>query len=146
MNNEKRIRRYRERLELIETRLAQINEWTKNLSVDEFEKNELVKLAAYKAFQEIIDAAMDIVAMICKDSKLTPKDDHSNIKIISKKKILDEKLAGTLADGNGLRNIIMHKYILVDDKRAFIEITESLDDFEYFVEVVENWIESHLKR
>ncbi|MGQ4915896.1 MAG: hypothetical protein ACP6IU_14285 [Candidatus Asgardarchaeia archaeon] len=38
MNNEKRIRRYRERLELIETRLAQINEWTKNLSVDEFEK------------------------------------------------------------------------------------------------------------
>lgn len=84
--------------------------------------------------------------MICKDSKLTPKDDYSNIKIITKKKILDEKLAGTLADGNGLRNIIMHKYILVDDKRAFIEITESLDDFEYFVEVVENWIERHLKR
>lgn len=146
MISEKRIRKYRDRLGLIETRVSQISDWTNQLTIDDFEKNELVKLATYKAFQEIIESAMDIVAMLCKDCKITPKDDYNNIKSLLNKGILDRKLAGILTDGNGLRNILVHKYTIVDDKRAFIEITESLIEFERFIEVVENWIERNLKK
>ena len=33
-------------------------------------------MATYKAFQEIVESYMDIIAMACKDEEIVPKDDY----------------------------------------------------------------------
>ncbi|MHA1596027.1 MAG: type VII toxin-antitoxin system HepT family RNase toxin [Candidatus Asgardarchaeia archaeon] len=144
--DEKRVKRYKEKLDLIETRISQIREWTDGFNEEDFDKNELVKLATYKAFQEIVEGSMDLIAMLCKDNGVPPKDDYSNVEALLKKKIMDDELSRIMIEGNGLRNRIVHKYDKLDDKKAFVEIVDSLTEFERFIEVVENWIEKRLKR
>lgn len=57
-------------------------------------------LAVYKAAQEIMEASLDIVAMVCKDSKLVPKDDYANIEMLHGKGIIREKLKAALTEAN----------------------------------------------
>ncbi|MGQ4833954.1 MAG: DUF86 domain-containing protein [Candidatus Asgardarchaeia archaeon] len=142
--NKQRSERYREKLNLIEMRISQIINWTSNLDEDDFQKNDLVKLAVYKAFQEIVESSMDIISMICKDIGIPPKDDYTNIETLLKQGILDTALANIMFSGNGLRNRIVHRYNTLDDRRAFIEIIEAIPEFERFVEVIEEWIKKHL--
>jgi len=130
-----RLKRYKEKLDLIERRLDEVFEW-KVL----FLSDEKSKLASYKAFQEIVEASMDIIAMIIKDENLVPKDDYSNIDIAEENKLLSNDLCTQLRDMNGLRNRIIHEYNDLSDKTAL----ESIDNFHpevtKFMEQIEKWL------
>ena len=54
----------------------QIGEWALSNANLDFAEDEMTQLATYKAFQEITEACLDIVAMICKDSGGIPRDDY----------------------------------------------------------------------
>lgn len=92
-----------DKTEVITRRSSEIEEWI-GPDVQAFITDEKTKLATYKAFQEIVEASFDIVAMMLKDVKVPPKDDYTNLKLLLQKKIIDRKMAGLLAESNGLRN------------------------------------------
>ena len=81
MMDEDRLKRYWDKINLVSKRSTQINEWTA-VSLNDFSTDEKTKLATYKAFEEIVEACMDIVAMMCKDLKIPPKDDYTNIELL----------------------------------------------------------------
>jgi len=56
-----RLRRYLEKIEHIGERIEDIKTWLG----EEEEVGKKTRLAVYKAMQEAIEAAMDMVAMIC---------------------------------------------------------------------------------
>jgi uncharacterized protein YutE (UPF0331/DUF86 family) len=62
---EDRVRRYRDKINLISKRSTEIREWTA-ISPEKFKIDEKTKLATYKAFQEVAEACTDIVAMMQK--------------------------------------------------------------------------------
>jgi len=64
-----RLERYKDKINLIEKRIEQISEWI-NLDVDDFVGDGKTKSAVCKAFQEIVEACMDIISMICKDMNI----------------------------------------------------------------------------
>ena len=135
-----RLKRYREKIMHIEKRVSQINTWILNYTDKDFVSDEKTKLAVYKAFQEIVESAMDIIAMMCKDAGIPPKDDYTNIETLEELKITNEDLMEKLIEANGLRNRLVHHYNKLSDKIAFESIKELLDSLIKFVEVVENWI------
>lgn len=141
--DEDRLRRYWDKINLISKRRNQIREWTAIRSED-FIKDEKTKLATYKAFQEIAEACMDIVAMMCKDSKIPPKDDYSNIELL-KDKIPFENMEETLIEANGLKNRLVHRYNTADDLLVFESIKEILPRISTFIEGVKKWIRQTLK-
>jgi len=102
--------------------------------------DEKSKLASYKAFQEIVEASMDILAMMIKDQKLIPKDDYSNIEIANNKKLLTSELCTTLKDMNGLRNRIVHEYNGLADNIALRSMKRLLPQITNFMEQVEKWL------
>ncbi len=106
-----RKKRYQEKIELAEKRILEAEEWIPL-------QDEKSKLAAYKAFQEIVEAISDIIAMLLKDKGKLIEDDYKNIEKITQLKMLDEKDAKILEDANGLRNRIIHKYNRTDDAIA----------------------------
>ena len=130
-----RLKRYKEKLDLIERRLDEVFEW-KVL----FLSDEKSKLASYKAFQEIVEASMDIIAMIIKDENLVPKDDYSNIDIAEENKLLSNDLCTQLRDMNGLRNRIIHEYNDLSDKTALESIDNFLPEVTKFMEQIEKWL------
>jgi uncharacterized protein YutE (UPF0331/DUF86 family) len=135
-----RIKRYREKLDLILRRTEQINEWTANYDVKKFAMDEKTKLAVYKALQESIEASMDIVAMLCKDSKIIPNDDYTNIDQLQERGLIDTKLRDGLAEANGLRNRLVHRYNKIDDMIVFNSINKFSKLFKNFAKAVEQWL------
>ena len=84
---------------------------------------------------------MDIVAMMCKDMNLLPKDDYSNIENLDN---IDRKTKISLAAANGLRNRLVHRYNQTDERIALESINVLLPQLSDFVEMVELWIRGQL--
>ncbi len=82
-----------DKLNLISERLRDIDEWISGYDVSDFTSDKKTRFAIYKAFQELTEASFDIVAMACKDSKIIPKDDYTNIDALCSQKIIDENLS-----------------------------------------------------
>lgn len=130
-----RLRRYREKSERIEWRIKEIGEWKKFAL-----KKEKDRLATYKAFQEVSEACMDIVAMMVKDIKKLPEDDYVNIEKLARENIIDEKLKEVLEEANGLRNRIVHEYNGLNNEIALGSMEHILPRIENFLKVVDLWL------
>ena len=141
--DEDRLRRYCDKINLISKRNDEIQEWI-DIPPEDFVKDEKTKLATYKAFQEIVEACMDIIAMMCKDSKIPPKDDYTNIELLGSK-IPFNNARKILIEANGLRNRLVRRYNSTDNKRAFESIREILPGILNVVEGVKKWIRETLK-
>lgn len=135
--DEDRIRRYWDKINLISKRSDEIREWI-DISPEDFAKDEKTKLATYKAFQEIVEACMDIIAMMCKDLKIPPKDDYTNIELLGNK-IPFDNTEKTLIEANGLRNRLVHGRNSTDDLRAFESIREILPGILNVVKGIKKW-------
>jgi len=101
-------------------------------------QNELLIDALFYRIHTSIEAAMDIVAMLCKDFGLTVEDDYSNIDCLEKQNILSEDLAEELKRLNGLRNAIVHRYNRLDTTRIVNSVPEIKRILLEFVEVTED--------
>lgn len=87
---------------------------------------------------------LEIAAMACKDLKLIPKDDYTNIDLLFEKKIIDIGLKNALSESNGLRNRLVHRYNGLDDSLAFDSIVAHLTTISDFSEVIGIWLKSKL--
>lgn len=132
---QKRIRRYKDKQELIDFRRRELEEWLERSFAD-----DLIKLGSYKAYQEIVEAINDLVAMTLKDSGLLPTDDYANIEKSSQQKLLPKELVKPLQEMTGLRNRVVHEYNGLDDRLAKESITRLLDKVVIFQEWVDQWL------
>ena len=139
-----RIGRYKDKLNIISERAQDIEEWVRGYDSSNFIDDKKTRFAVYKAFQELVEASFDITAMACKDLKIIPKDDYTNIDILFEKKIIDSNLRNALYGSNGLRNWLVHRYNQLNDAMAFDSIKEHLQAISYFGEAIEKWLRSNL--
>jgi len=108
----KKEKRYMQKIELIEERLTDVEEWVSDFS------DKKQRLACYKAFQEMTEALFDVGAMAIKDKGKIVDDDYANLDKLKDLKIIDEKDVKILQEANGLRNRIIHRYNKTDDAIA----------------------------
>ena len=137
---EERERRYAQKLELIRERMGNVISWTSGYSVEEFSSDTKTRLATFKALQEIVEASMDVCAMMLRDMGSSATDDYSNIDKLARKGVLSEEIAGFLRRANGLRNRLVHEYNAIADELVLKFIRSDLGMFERFSEVVREWL------
>jgi uncharacterized protein YutE (UPF0331/DUF86 family) len=136
-----RTKRYKDKIGKASKRADQINQWALEVSQEDFFEDEKTRLATYKAFQEMVEACLDIVAMICKDTNNVPNDDYTNIQNLE---WLDKKTKAALSEANGLRNRLVHRYNQTDDIIALESMRALLPELKGFLEDVETWIGKRL--
>jgi uncharacterized protein YutE (UPF0331/DUF86 family) len=136
-----RASRYKDKLNLISKRAEQIDDWLSLVSAEDFLEDDKTKLASYKAFQEAVEACMDLVAMMYKDLVDVPKDDYSNIENLEG---LSENTKRILIEANGLRNHLAHRYNRMGDLLALESMMALLPGIEEFSAEVDAWIEKRL--
>lgn len=95
----------------------------------------------YKAFQEAVEACLDLVAMMCKDLGIKPQDDYSNLERLN---VLTEGSKKVLIEANGLRNHLVHRYNKRDDLLALESMRSLHSGVMAFGEEVEAWLEKML--
>jgi uncharacterized protein YutE (UPF0331/DUF86 family) len=133
--------RYKDKLDLIFKRAGQAQIWLEEVSAEVFLEDDKTKLASYKAFQEAVEASMDLVAMMCKDLGIQPQDDYSNLERLDD---LGEGSKKVLIEANGLRNHLVHRYNRRDDLLALDSMKGLLSGIMAFGEEVEAWLEKML--
>lgn len=130
-----RLKRYKEKLDFLQERINDLEEWTES-----FPEEKKEKLGVYKAGQELIETITDLAAMAVKDENHLPKDDESNINSLEKLKIINKELNKQLKEANGLRNILIHRYNTFDEKRAVSSLHDLLPAFKQFLDSIEKWL------
>jgi uncharacterized protein YutE (UPF0331/DUF86 family) len=133
--------RYRDKLNLIILRAGQAQSWLEEEDPEDFLEDDKTKLATYKAFQEAVEASMDVVAMMCKDLGITPQDDYSNL---DRLEVLEDASRAVLKEANGLRNHLIHRYNKRDDHLAWQGMADLLPGILAFTEEVAAWLEKTL--
>ena len=136
-----RARRYKDKLDMVFKRLGQVQEWLADVSEDEFLEDDKTKLAVYKAFQEAVEASLDLVAMMCKDLGITSQDDYSNLEKLTS---LSAQSREVLIEANGLRNHLVNRYNRRDDLLAMQSMKDLEGGIVAFGEEVERWLERSL--
>ncbi len=136
-----REKKYRNEFNKIYKNMQLLSEWLKPVSAEEFISDAKTRYASYKAFQEIIEALMDISAMIVKDIGEEPKDDYTNLETLVKHKVISLEQSDTLASANSLRNWIIHRYNKINDSVAYERMLDLIENIEDIVEVFTSWLE-----
>ncbi|HDM60353.1 MAG TPA: DUF86 domain-containing protein, partial [Archaeoglobus veneficus] len=109
--------------------------------INEAEVDKKSRLAVYKAAQEAIEAACDVVAMFLKDNEYPPKDDYTNIQKWGE--LVDSRIAECLKIAN-LRNRLVHHYNGTNDRLALESIMDLIPCLEDFIKVSKSWLKKKL--
>ena len=91
------------------------------------------KRACERLLQISIETVIDICNILISNLKLgLPSDEGDMFKKLERKNIITKKTGKILANMKGFRNILVHRYGVVDDALVFEMLSERLDDFEKF--------------
>ncbi len=126
----------KDRVEFIESRMG----WK-----EEFLENRILRKGIYKEFQEAVEIASDIAAMLVKDFGFAVEDDYRNFEILGNKLGLEEKIVLALKKANGLRNVLVHEYNGIIDEQAYESIIQLLPFLKEFESRVRRWAENFRK-
>ena len=116
-----------------------------SLLPDNIEENIFYVDALFYRLQVSIDAAMDVIAMLCKDLGITVRDDYSNIDDLEKHKIFQTDLLKNLRLLNGLRNALVHRNSKIEEERIIQEKKNYVDNLKKFVKDVEKVINEQVQ-
>ncbi len=116
-----------------------------SLLPENIEENIFYADALFYRLQVSINAAMDVVAMLCKDLGITVRDDYSNIDELEKLYIFQIELLKNLRRLNGLRNALVHRYNKIEEERIIQEKKNYVDNLKNFVKDVEKVVNERLQ-
>ncbi len=120
-----------------------------NLPADfnSFENLGLIKEGIYKKIEFAIESVIDICYIINADLRLgTPEEEDDIFDNLKVNKIFSERVINLVREMKSFRNILVHKYGKINDKKAFETIKEGLKDFELIVKEIEGFLNSLKKK
>lgn len=128
------------RIKLLEENLAILEEFKKNLTLEELRKDKFKEWALRYGLYESIQIVIDIAChLITKYNIGIPKTYSDCIELLKKHDYISEELAEILIKMIGLRNLLAHEYIKIDLNKLF-NFLENLEDFRKFIKVVIKYI------
>ena len=116
-----------------------------SLLPENIEENIFYIDALFYRLQVSVDAAMDIIAMLCKDLGITVKDDYSNIDELEDLDLFQKKLLRELRRLNGVRNVLVHRYNKIEEELIIKEKDNFVNILKEFVKRVEKVVNEQLK-
>jgi uncharacterized protein YutE (UPF0331/DUF86 family) len=127
------VERIRERLELLDTLLPVLEQTSAGGEHTYIaEDNDQARLATERALQVALQICIDIGAHLISELGLRRPDDYRGVfKSLADGTVIPRDLADRLGDAAGLRNVLVHDYVDVDDHKVF-EALDQLDDLRAF--------------
>ncbi|MEK6846273.1 MAG: DUF86 domain-containing protein [Nanoarchaeota archaeon] len=101
--------------------------------IPKYKKNLMVKRSCEKTAELVIEAALDVVAMIVSKKKLgIPQNEDDLIQLLIDNNVVSSALGKKLKQMKGFRNLLVHKYGTVDDDKSYQYFAGELGDFGQF--------------
>lgn len=125
--------RLRAVLERLERRRRRLDGYAR-LSVDEYLANpESVDASKYLLITAIEDAITAANHVIASQGFRTPEDYADAFRSLAEAQVLEPELAGRLQAMARFRNLLVHVYTEVDDRRVFQFLEQDLADLDQYI-------------
>lgn len=114
-------------------------------SPGDLEKDYGKEALAERLFQVALEAVLDIGRMIISEENLErPSDNDAIFEILKKAKIISEDFSKRAFGMGRFRNILVHGYMIIDEKKVF-ENLQNLNLFKEFAEFVAKYLEKKIR-
>lgn len=132
------IRRKLSRLNMYLDKLKPISEHTYTEYLSDF----YMKTAAERLIQLIVECASDINSHVVIESGHRPPEDYTSSFIkAAEVGLVTHELANKLKGSGGMRNIIVHEYMEIDDRKIYEILPVAISDFKEYIRQVDNFLE-----
>ena len=128
------------KLDIIDRNLRFLDE-IKFLSADQFVESYKDVQAAKYSLLEIIEACIDIANYIISVKGFRRAEEYSDMfKVLKEEGVIEKELAVKLEDMARLRNLLVHRYGEIDNRRVLEIIKHNIKDIEEFQKEIEEFI------
>lgn len=129
------------------SKIFELLESIENIIPDKFEKfskDDIVRDAIYKRVEVAIQDLIDIFYIINSDMRYgMPEVEDDITEHLKKNSVISDKSAIIFNEMKGFRNLLVHRYGDIDDKKAYFSIKAGLKDFELVIGEIEKFLKSH---
>ena len=128
------------KLDIIDRNLRFLDE-IKFLSADQFVESYKDVQAAKYSLLEIMEACIDIANYIISVKGFRRAEEYSDMfKVLKEEGVIEKELAVKLEDMARFRNLLVHRYGEIDNRRVLEIIKHNLKDIEEFQKEIEGFI------
>jgi len=136
--------------DLIRRKLSRLNMYLDKLkpivehTLEEYLSDFYLKASAERLIQLIVDCASDINNHVVVEMGQRPPEDYASSFIrASEAGMLTAELANRLKGSGGMRNILVHEYMDIDDEKVYTALPIALSDFKEYIRQVDDFLEKH---
>ena len=135
-----------QKLERLKEQVIRLEEMKKEVkSVSDLKKDYRKEAAVERLFQIALEVVLDIGRMIISIENLPrPQENDEIFQILAKARILTEEYAKRAFGMGRFRNILVHGYMIIEEKRIF-ENLAGLNLFKEFTEFVAGYLRKKSK-
>lgn len=111
-------------------------------SEEEFQQNRLTRRGIEKTIELIAEGIIDTALMLISLKGLEkPSDSRAAIALLEKKGILSSTPSKNIQDFISFRNLLVHRYAVIDQEREYATIAENHEDIIFFVKEIEQFLQ-----
>lgn len=134
------IRRKLSRLNMYLDKLAPLSKMT----FEEYSKNDLISSAAERYIQLIVECASDINNHVVVEKESRPPEDYTSSFVkAAEVGLITRELADRIKGSGGMRNILVHEYMEIDNKKVFEIIPVAIKDYKEYIKQADAFLESN---
>jgi uncharacterized protein YutE (UPF0331/DUF86 family) len=134
--------------DLVRRKLSRLNMYLDKLkpiadsSFDEYMSDFYIKTSAERLIQLIVECASGINSHIVMESGERPPEDYTSSFIrAAEVGLINQALANKLKGSGGMRNIIVHEYMDIDDKKIHTILPIAVLDFKEYIRQVDDFLD-----
>lgn len=118
--------------------LEEVREVSEEEFISSYKHYWLAERGLQLAAETVFDIGNHILAGYYKTS---PEDYEEILDLLQKKGVLSKKLRERMKGLGGFRNILVHEYLKIDERKVYRELQTGLKDLEDFISEVVKWME-----
>ena len=134
--------------DLVRRKLARLNMYLDKLkpiadsTFDEYISDFYKKTSAERLIQLIVECASDINSHVVLESGQRPPEDYTSSFIrAAEVGLIDHELANKLKGSGGMRNIIVHEYMDIDDRQVYEIFPIAIADYTEYIRQVDDFLD-----
>ncbi len=136
--------------DLVRRKLSRLNMYLDKLkpiakhTLEEYLSDFYLKASAERLIQLIVDCASDINNHVVVEMGQRPPEDYASSFVrAAEAGMLTADLANRLKGSGGMRNILVHEYMYIDDEKVYKALPVALSDFKEYIRQVDDFLEKH---
>ncbi|OGC12825.1 hypothetical protein A3J90_08805 [candidate division WOR-1 bacterium RIFOXYC2_FULL_37_10] len=135
-------------IDLVRRKLARLNMYLDKLepftkkSFNEYLSDPYTKYSTERLIQLIVECASDINSHVVVEKEKRPPEDYtSSFLRAAEVGLITPSLAQKIKGSGGMRNVITHEYMDIDDEKVYNILPSAIVDFKEYIKQVDRFLD-----